>query len=213
MRLERIVAMVAAAALLIACKDKLGPAAGSGSAMSVPPPDAPPARSSVDLSVGGAAFAGLTVQAPVGATAKASAGAVEVTQGDGFALRLTPGATDLAEHKGLVERQYKSNLFRDDAEFPYDLAPWVVDKADELVYQFEWLGGRKQVHFRANAGVGDRAFTCQDLEGGADKTLAQTQAMIASCKSLAASGAAPSPAAPGAGTADEPATPTETEPR
>ena len=167
---------VAIVLAVVGCKDKKegggGGAAGGGDP---PPKDEPPAKlAPVDISVGGEDWKGLTVQAPEGATAKESFGSVEVTQGTGFALQISKDARDLAGAKKEISSNDVNKLKR-----------FVVDTADEQVYESEVMG-KTQFHFNANVKVGDRAFTCENVKGGADKTLAQTQAMLASCKSLAA---------------------------
>lgn len=205
MRALGIVSMMFVAALAVGCKKgDDGGGGGGGSAETAAKPVTPTAPAKlvpVDISVGGEAFQGLTVQAPEGATAKESFGAVEVHAGDGFALEIHVDASDLAGRKKEIEANDINKLKR-----------WVTDTADEQVYESEVMG-KSQYHFNANVKVGDRAFNCENVKGGADKTLEQTQAMLASCKSIAAGGgggAAPaggSAAAP-AGSAAEPAEPT-----
>jgi hypothetical protein len=182
MHLTKLVSVVVVmAALAIGCKDKKDGAAASGSgapaAGGTAPAvkEAPPAKlAAVDLSVGGDDFKKLTVQAPEGATAKESFGSVEITQGDGFGLQISKDAGNLADLKKEITANDVNKLKR-----------FVSETATEQVYETEVMG-KTQFHFNANVKVGDKEYRCENTKGGADKTLPQINAMLASCKSLAA---------------------------
>ena len=136
--------------------------------------EAPPAKLvPVDLSAAGDDFQKLTVQAPEGATVK-KAYDVEVTKGDGFGLQISAGAGNLADLKKEITGNDVNKLKR-----------FVTETATEQVYESEVMG-KTQFHFNANVKVGDKEYRCEDIKGGADKTQAQIEAMLASCKTLAA---------------------------
>jgi hypothetical protein len=115
----------------------------------------------------------LTVQAPEGATVK-KAYDVEVTKGDGFGLQISAGAGDMPALKKEITGNDVNKLKR-----------FVTDTATEMVYESEVMG-KTQFHFHANVKVGDKEYRCEDIKGGVDKTQAQIEAMLASCKTLAA---------------------------
>jgi hypothetical protein len=193
-KLKTIAIAGALALALVACKkDKGGGGEGGGGGGGGGTTAPPVALSPLDISAGGEDFAGLSVKAPAGATAKESFGNVEVTSGDGFTLEIHSGAADIAS----LKTEIKANDINKFKKFH-------TETADELVYESEVMG-KTQVHFVANVKVGDKAFNCENVKGGKDKTLAETQVMVTSCKSLAAAGGGGGGAAPAPAGSGEPA--------
>jgi len=142
----------------------------------VTPPAPPPAAAAklvpVDLSVVGEDWAGWTVQAPEGATAKESFGAANVTDGKSFNLEIRADKGDIAAYKK-----------ESDANDINKVKRYLVDTPDALLYESEVMG-QNEFHFYGNVTVGDKTFNCEDIKGPRHMQ-ADAEAMWKSCQSLA----------------------------
>jgi hypothetical protein len=141
----------------------------------VTPPAPPPAAAKlvpVDLSVVGEDWAGWSVQAPEGATAKESFGAANVTDGKSFNLEIRGDKGDIAAYKK-----------ESDANDINKVKRYLVDTPEALVYESEVMG-QNEFHFYGNVTVGDKTFNCEDIKGPRHMQ-ADVEAMWKSCQSLA----------------------------
>ena len=138
-------------------------------------------HATLDLSVAGLEA---TIEAPRGASAKESFGAVEVTVGDTtsvaafrdgdlFYLEIHRGHEDLAARK---QELAVSTVNR--------LRTLVVDTDIELVYESEVMR-RREFHFVANVLVGGEPYYCEDSKGPF-YTAAAIDVMRQACQTLAA---------------------------
>lgn len=136
-----------------------------------PPP--PPAKLvAVDLSGVGEDWAGWSVQAPEGATAKESFGAAQITAGTGFDYEIRTDKGDVAAYKK-----------ESDANDINKVKRYLVDTPDALLYESEVMG-QTEFHFYGNVTVGDKSFNCEDVKGPRHSQ-ADAEAMWKSCQSLA----------------------------
>lgn len=148
-------------------KSKEGGGGGGGGAA------APPAKLvEIDASSAGAAYAGWKLMAPEGAVAKEDFGALSVSDGKGFQLEVHSGATDMAATKKEIESNDVNKLKK-----------YVTDTPDVIVYESDPGMGGVQVHFHAAVKVGGEDFYCENSKGP-KYTQAQTEAMVAACKSI-----------------------------
>jgi hypothetical protein len=115
-----------------------------------------------------------TLQAPQGAKAADEFGAVVVSAGESFQLQINTGAADLAARKQEIEGNPVSKL-----------EGFVTDTPTELVYETD-VAGKAEFHFVANVELDGAKYNCEDKKGQAF-TKADVDAMLAACKSLAAS--------------------------
>lgn len=137
-----------------------------------PPPAAAAKLVPVDLSVVGEDWAGWTVQAPEGATAKESFGAANITDGKSFNLEIRGDKGDIAAYKK-----------ESDANDINKVKRYLVDTPDALLYESEVMG-QNEFHFYGNVTVGDKTFNCEDIKGPRHMQ-ADAEAMWKSCQSLA----------------------------
>lgn len=114
-----------------------------------------------------------TVQAPEGAKAADEFGAYVVTAGESFQLQINTSAADLAARKAEIEGNTVNKL-----------KAFVTENETELVYETEVMG-KAEFHFVANVELDGAKYNCEDKKGQAF-TQADVDAMLAACKSLAA---------------------------
>lgn len=135
------------------------------------PPAAEAKLAAVDLSVVGEDWAGLSIMAPEGATAKESFGAGEVKAGDHFQLEIHSGKADLAARKKESDENDINKVKR-----------YLVESADALVMETE-LMGKPEFHFVGNVKAGDKEFYCENVKGPV-YTQADVEAMWKACQSI-----------------------------
>lgn len=137
-----------------------------------PPPAAEVKLVSVDLAAVGPDWAGWSVMAPEGVTAKESFGAAQLSNGTTFNL-------DIRTDKGDVAA-FKKEVGENDVN---KVKQFVVDTADALLYESEVMG-QNEFHLYGNVTVGDKTFNCEDVKGPRHMQ-ADAEAMWKTCTSLA----------------------------
>jgi hypothetical protein len=177
-----ILSFVLVVAAAGACKKKEGEqAAGDKPAVNNPavnkpadkPAPPPPAKlAAVDLAVVGEDWAGWSVQAPEGVTAKESFGAAQVSNGANFNLEIRTDKGDVASYKKETDANDINKVKR-----------YLVDTPDALLYESEVMG-QTEFHFYGNVTVGDKSFNCEDVKGPRHAQ-ADAEAMWTACQSLA----------------------------
>jgi len=126
---------------------------------------------SVDLASVGPDWAGWSVMAPEGVTAKESFGAAQLSNGTTFNL-------DIRTDKGDVAA-FKKEIGENDVN---KVKQFVVDTPDALLYESEVMG-QNEFHLYGNVTVGDKTFNCEDVKGPRHMQ-ADAEAMWKTCTSL-----------------------------
>jgi hypothetical protein len=125
----------------------------------------------VDLGPVGPDWAGWSVMAPEGVTAKESFGAAQLTNGTTFNL-------DIRNSKGDVAG-FKKDIAANDIN---KVKQFVVDSADALLYESEVMG-QNEFHVYGNVTIGEQVFNCEDVKGPRHMQ-ADAEAMWKTCGSL-----------------------------
>lgn len=126
---------------------------------------------SVDLGTVGPDWAGWSVMAPEGVTAKESFGAAQLSNGTNFNLDIRTDKGDVAGFKKDVQANDVNKV-----------KAFVVDTADALLYESEVMG-QNEFHLYGNHKVGDKTFNCEDVKGPRHMQ-ADAEAMWKTCTSL-----------------------------
>jgi hypothetical protein len=145
----------------------------SGDQPKDPPPPATVKLAAVDLGKVGEGWAGWTIMAPEGATAKEDFGAALIEAGESFHLNIRIGKGDVAATKKEIEGNEVNKVKR-----------FVVDTPDALLDESEVMPGKTEFHLYGNVKVGDAEFNCEDVKGPRH-TQADAEAMWKACQSLA----------------------------
>jgi hypothetical protein len=143
----------------------------SKAADAAPTPAAEVKLVSVDLAAVGPDWAGWSVMAPEGVTAKESFGAAQLSNGTTFNLDIRTDKGDVAAFKKEIEGNDLNKVKQ-----------FVVDTADALLYESEVMG-QNEFHVYGNVTVGDKTFNCEDVKGPRHMQ-ADAEAMWKTCTSL-----------------------------
>lgn len=145
--------------------------AGDAKAADAPAPAAEVKLVSVDLGPVGPDWAGWSVMAPEGVTAKESFGAAQLSNGTNFNLDIRPDKGDVAGFKKEIQANDVNKV-----------KAFVVDTADALLYESEVMS-QNEFHLYGNHTVGDKTFNCEDVKGPRHMQ-ADAEAMWKTCTSL-----------------------------